>query len=53
MVTAAVKLKDACSLSYDKPRQHIKNQRHYLPTKVCIVKVMVFPGVMYDCETAT
>ena len=30
-VTAAMKLKDACSLkkSYDKPRQHIKKQRHY------------------------
>ena len=31
MVTAAMKLKDACSWnkSYDKPRQHIKKQRHY------------------------
>jgi len=31
MVTAAVKLKDDSSLeeSYDKPRQHIKKQRHY------------------------
>ena len=31
MVTAAMKLKDAYSLeeSYDKPRQHIKKQRHY------------------------
>ena len=31
MVTAASKLKDACSLEegYDKPRQHIKKQRHY------------------------
>ena len=30
MVTAAMKLKDACSLeeTYDKPRQHIKKQRH-------------------------
>ena len=28
-VTAAMKIKDACSgkKSYDKPRQHIKNQR--------------------------
>ena len=24
--------------SYDKPRQHIKKQRHHLPTKVHIVK---------------
>ena len=31
MVTAAMKLKDACSLeeNYDQPRQHIKKQRHY------------------------
>ena len=29
-MTAAMKLKDACSLeSYDKPRQHIKKQRHH------------------------
>ena len=35
MVTAAMKLKDACSLekSYDKPRQHIKKQRHYSANK--------------------
>ena len=40
--------------SYDQPRQHIKKQRHYLPTKVCLVKAMVFPVVMWmwelDCE---
>ena len=35
MVTTAKKLKDACSLeeSYDKPRQHIKKQRHYFTDK--------------------
>ena len=33
--------------SYDQPRQHIKKQRPYLPTKVCLVKAMVFPVVMY------
>ena len=35
MVTAAMKLKDACSWkkSYDQPRQHIKTQRHYLADK--------------------
>ena len=35
MVTAAMKLKEACSLeeSYDQPRQHIKKQRHYLAKK--------------------
>ena len=24
-----------------------------LPTKVCLVKAMVFPGVMYGCESWT
>ena len=35
MVTAALKLKDACSLgeSYDQPRQHIKKQRPYFASK--------------------
>ena len=28
-------------------RQHMKNQRHYLPTKVHLVKAMIFPVVMY------
>ena len=37
--------------SYDKPRKCIKKQRHYL--KVCIVKAMVFPVVMYGCESWT
>ena len=33
--------------SYDQPRQHIKKQRH------CYVKAMVFPVVMYGCESWT
>ena len=35
MVTAAMKLKDACFLeeNYDQPRQHIKKQRHYFADK--------------------
>ena len=37
--------------SYDKSRQHIKKQRHYFSTKVCIVKAMVFPVVMYGYES--
>ena len=55
MVIAAMKLKDACSWkkSYDKPRQHIKKQRHTLPTKVHLVKALVFPVVMYGCESWT
>ena len=39
--------------SYGKPRQYIKKQRHYFANKVivCIVKAMVFPVVMYRCES--
>ena len=37
--------------SYDQPRQHIKKRDITLPTKVHIVKVMVFPVVMYGCES--
>ena len=37
--------------SSDKPRQHIKKQRHYFATKVHLVKAMVFPVVMYGCES--
>jgi len=33
------------------PRQHIKKQRHYFAYKVHIVKAMVFPVVMYGCES--
>ena len=36
--------------SYDQPRQRNKKQRHYLSTEVRLVKVMVFPVVMYGCE---
>ena len=38
---------------YDQPRQHIKKQRYYLPTKVRLVKPMVFPVVIYGCESWT
>ena len=39
--------------SYDKSRQHIKSRDITLPTKVCLVKAMVFPVVMYGCESWT
>ena len=39
--------------SYDQPRQHIENRNNTLPTKVHLVKAMVFPGVMYGCEIWT
>ena len=36
--------------SYDQPRQHVKKQRHYFANKV---KTMVFPVVIYGCESWT
>ena len=33
------------------PRQRIKKQRHYFANKVHIVKAMVFPVIMYGCES--
>ena len=55
MVTVAMNLKLLAPWkeSYDKPGQYTKKQRHHLPTKVHIVKTMVFPVVMYRCENWT
>ena len=54
MVTAAMKLKDACSLKEKLNLGSILKSRDItLPTKVCLVKVMVFPVVMYGCESWT
>ena len=55
MVIAAMKLKDAYKRkeSHDQPRQHIKSRDITLPTKVRLVKAMVFPVVMYACESWT
>ena len=39
--------------SYDKPRQCIKKQRHYFAAKIRLVKALVFPVVMYRCESWT
>ena len=39
--------------SYDQPRHHIKKQRSYFANKVRLVKAMVFPVVMYGCESWT
>ena len=38
---------------YDKPTQHIKKQNITLSTKVHLVKAVVFPLVMYRCESWT
>ena len=39
--------------AYDKSRQHLKSRDITLPTKVLLVKAMVFPVVMYGCESWT
>ena len=39
--------------SYGQCRQHIEMQRHFLSAMVRLVKAMVFPGVMYGCESWT
>ena len=53
-VGAAMKLKDTPWMeSYDQTKQHIRKQRHYFANKVHLVKTMVFPVVMYGCESWT
>ena len=55
MVTAAMKLKDACSLEgvMTNLDSILKSRDITLSTKVCLVKAMVFPVVMYGCESWT
>ena len=55
MVIVAMKLKDAYSLrgNYDQLREHIKKQKHYFRNNICLVQAMVFPVVMYGCESWT
>ena len=55
MVTAAMKLKDTYSFErkYAQPRYILKSRDITLPTKVHLVKAMVFPVVMYGCERWT
>ena len=52
MVTAAMKLKDAYSLE-GKLDSILKSRDITLLTKVHLVKAMVFPLVMYGCESWT
>ena len=56
MVIAAMKLKDTCSLE-EKFMINLdgilRSREITLPTKVCLVKAMVFPVVMYGCESWT
>ena len=42
-----------CKKSYDKSGEYIKKQRHYFLTKVCIVKAMLFPVIIYAYESWT
>ena len=53
MLTAAVKLKDACSLRkvMTNPDSVLKSRAITLPTKVRLVKAIVFPVVKYGCES--
>ena len=63
MVTAAMKLKDDCSLGGKKKIKQNKKLTNLdstfrsrditLPTKVRLVKAMVFPVVTYGCESWT
>ena len=54
MVTAVVNEKTLApwKKSYDKPRQHIKKQRHH-SAKVHLVKAMVLTVVMYGFKSWT
>ena len=62
-MTEAMKLKDACSLEEKQCIRHcisvlnldsvLKSRDLTLPTKVCLVKAMVFPVVMYGYESWT
>ena len=54
MVIAAMKLKDTYSLEVMTNLNSILKSRDItLPTKVCLVKAMVIPLVMYGCESWT
>ena len=57
MVTAAMKLKHTCLLLGRNVMTNLnsilKNRDITLPTKVQIVKVVVFPVAMYGCESWT
>ena len=54
-MTAAINLKMIAPWkeNYNKPRQHIKKERHQFAKKICTVKSMVLPVVIYGCESWT
>ena len=55
MVTSAMKSKDACSLEEVMTNidSILKSRDITLSTKVHLIKAMVFPIVMYGCESWT
>ena len=56
MVIEAMKLKDTYTFrrkAMTKLDSVLKSRNIILPTKVCLVKAMVFPVVMYGCESWT
>ena len=54
MVTAAMQLKDTCSLEEMTNTDSILKSRDFtVLTKICLVKAMFFPVVMYGCESWT
>ena len=56
MVTVAMKLNDVCSLeekSWPSWTNILKSRDITLPTKIHLVKAMVFPVVIYGCESWT
>ena len=38
---------------YDKPRQHIKKKGHYFANEGPSSQIMIFPVVIYGCESWT
>ena len=53
MVSEAMKLKDTCSLGEKMTNSILKSRNITLSIKVHLVKAMVFPVVMYGCESWT
>ena len=56
MVTAAIKIKRHLLIGIKvmtNPDSLLKSRDITLPTKICLVKAMVFPVVMYGCESWT
>ena len=56
MVSAAMKLKRCLLLGREAMidlDRVLKKQRYHFTNKVCIVKAIAFPVVMYECESWT